>query len=56
MGHLCLDLLDTFLTRIPDEASAPGLVPGAVAEDCRSTNSLLHQVDRARREGMLTEA
>ena len=50
------EALDSFLTRIPDEPRAPGLVPGAVTEDCRSTNSLLHQVDRARREGMLTKA
>ena len=50
------EALDSFLTRIPDEPRAPGLVPGAMTEDCRMTNSLLGQVDRARREGMVTMA
>ena len=50
------EALDSFLTRIPDEPRAPGLVPGAVTEECKMTNSLLWQVDRARREGRVTMA
>ena len=44
--------LDMFLTSIPDEPRAPGLVPAAVTPDCKPSNSLLYQIDRARREGL----
>ena len=58
LGHekVFSEALDYFLTRVPDEPRAPGMTPGVMTEDSRMTNSLLWQVDRARREGILTTA
>ena len=46
--------LDAFLTCVPDEPLCPGLVPGATDMILsKPSNSLLHQVSRAWREGLL---
>ena len=48
--------LDTFLMCVPDEPPCPGLVPGATDMILsKPSNSLLHQVQRAWREGLLSE-
>ena len=47
-------ILDAFLTRIRDEPRCPGLTPGATDRlESKPSNSLLHQVPRAWREGLL---
>ena len=47
--------LDTFLMCVPDEPPCPGLVPGATDMILsKPSNSLLHQVQRACREGLLS--
>ena len=45
--------LDKFLQKIPDQPKCPGLTPVAMTPDSVHSNSLLHQVAWARREGML---
>ena len=46
--------LDEFLSFVPDEPKCPGLTPTAVNPvTAQASNSLLHQVDWARREGLL---
>ena len=46
--------LDIFLAFVPDEPKCPGLIPGAQKpETATATNSLLHQIDWARRNGLL---
>ena len=45
--------LDQFLCKIPDQPKIQGLVPAALTPDCKSSNSLLFQVDWARRQGLL---
>lgn len=45
--------LDAFLTKVPDEPPCPDLVPGATDIILsKPSNSLLHQVPRAWREGL----
>ena len=46
--------LDKFLTFVPDEPKCPGLTPAAQNPvTAQASNSLLHQVNWARREGLL---
>ena len=46
-------LLDAFLTTIPDEPRCPGMTPGATdLLESKPSNSLLHQIPRALREGL----
>ena len=41
------ELLDCFLTKVPDEPKADGLIPGAVDElSGKQTNTLIYQVAR----------
>ena len=46
-------VLDTYLCKIPDTPKIQGLVPAALTPDCKSSNSLLFQVDWARRQGLV---
>ena len=41
-------ILDLFLTKVPDEPRADGLIPGAMDVNGRHTNTLIHQVARRR--------
>ena len=44
--------LDAFMCTIPDEPKCPGLTPGATDHvECTPSNSVLHQIPRAWREG-----
>ena len=46
-------ILDAFLTTIPDEPRCPDLTPGATDRlESKPSNSLLHQIPRAWREGL----
>ena len=47
------ELLDAFLTTIPDEPRSPGMTPRATDQlESKASNSLLHQIPRAWREGL----
>ena len=47
------EFLDAFLTIIPDEPRCPGMTPGATDQlESKPSNSLLHQIPRAWREGL----
>ena len=47
------ELLDAFLTTVPDEPRCPGMTPGATDQlESKPSNSLLHQIPRAWREGL----
>ena len=48
-------ILDGFLGLVPDEPKSPGLTPGAIAANAIATNSLLYQIPRARRDGLLSD-
>ena len=47
--------VDKFLQTIPDEPKCPGLTPVAQRPDGVHSNSLLHQVPWARRNGLLRD-
>ena len=47
--------LDRFLSKIPDDPKIQGLIPAAVTPDCQASNSLLHQVDWARRQWLIVQ-
>ena len=49
------EALDNFLTEIPDEPPAPGLIPGACSVDALPSNSLLDQIPRSGRNPTLVE-
>ena len=41
------EILDLFLTKVPDEPKADGLIPGAIdVLNGKQTNTLIHQVTR----------
>ena len=46
------EILDAFLTTVPDEPRWPGMKPGATDQvESKPSNSLLHQIPKAWREG-----
>ena len=46
-------ILDSYLSKIPDNPKTKGLVPAALTSDCKPSNSLLSQVDWSRRQGLV---